>query len=316
MKKIFSSILLATIVFPALAQLPGYRYQLVPYEIKRCPGEIKMPIDTVQTDEKYVYIVLYDNHTWEYIEQGRPVIDSTSVYDDFFDIEALHSHYPDSSIPAEVELCLADETHGFCVPRKDQVTSGFKFRRRRPHTGVDIALDRGDPVYAAFDGVVRFASGYKTGGYGNLVIIRHSNGLETYYGHLSRMNVTAGEPVRAGDLIGLGGTTGRSTGPHLHFETRYKGRAFDPERIFDFKKGTLRDSTFTLKKDYFSIYSHYGQTDAQSKAASQAQYYIVRKGDTLGRIASKHGTTVAKICKMNGISAKKPIRVGQRLRVR
>lgn len=316
MKKILIFIVLTTIVCPALAQLPGYRYQLVPYEIKRCTRDIKFPIDTIHTEDKYVDIVLYDNQTWEYLSYEKPAIDSTNVYDDYFDIEALHAHYPEGSIPAEVDLCLVDENHGFCVPFQNKVVSGFKFRRRRPHYGADIALHTGDSIRAAFDGVVRISTGSRTGGYGNLIILRHSNGLETYYGHLSKRFVEAGEPVKAGEVIGLGGSTGRSTGPHLHFETRYKGKAFDPERIIDFEHGALRGSMFTLKKDYFSIYSHYGQTDAQSKAASEAQYYKVRKGDTLSKIAVKHGTSVTRLCKLNGIKSTKTLRVGERLRVR
>jgi len=222
-----------------------------------------------------------------------------------------------------VDILLVDETHGFKVPYQTKVHSGFRYRHKRPHTGVDLPLDTGDSVRVAFDGVVRLSSGSKTGGYGNLIVVRHSNGLETYYAHLSKRLVIPGEPVRAGEVIGLGGSTGRSTGPHLHFETRYKGQVFDPEHIIDFERGALRTALFTLKKDYFSIYSHYGQTEkqaaeakAQAQAASQAQYYKVKSGDTLSRIASRNGTTVAKICKLNGISAKKVIRPGQRLRIR
>lgn len=316
MKKIFTLILLIAIVCPALAQLPGKNYQIVPYTIKRCTRDIRFPIDTLKTDDKFVDIVIYDNHTWEFLKYERPDIDSTAVYDDFFDIEALHAHYPNESIPAEVDICLTDDEHSFCVPFQGKVSSRFKIRHRRPHYGLDVALNTGDSIRAAFDGVVRIATGYRTGGYGNLIILRHSNGLETYYGHLSKLLVDVGEPVKAGEVIGLGGSTGRSTGPHLHFETRYRGKAFDPERIFDFEEGELRSSDFCLKKDYLSIYSHYGQSDKQSKAASQAKYYKVRKGDTLGKIASRNGTTVSKLCRLNGIKPSKTLRVGQRIRVR
>ena len=316
MKRIFTVILILAAACPAFAQLPRYRYNIVPYEIRRCPREIKAPVDTLHTEDKYTDVILYDNLTWEYLYHVRPGIDSTAVYDDYWDMEALHAHYPNDSIPAEVDICLVDETHGFRTPIPGGVHSKFKMRRRRPHYGVDISLHTGDTVRAAFDGVVRVSTGYRTGGYGNLVILRHSNGLETYYAHLSKRIVEPGEQVRAGDVIGLGGSTGRSTGPHLHFETRYKGKAFDPERIVDFEHGALRSSIFTLKKDYFSIYSHYGQTDSESKAASQAQYYKVRKGDTLGKIAARHGTTVSKLCKLNGIKSTKTLRIGETLRVR
>lgn len=163
-----------------------------------------------------------------------------------------------------------------------------------------------------------------------MLVIRHVNGLETYYGHLSKYIVKSGDIVKAGELIGYGGSTGRSSGPHLHFETRYMGQAFDPERIFDFQSGTLRDEVFTLKKHYFNVNSHYGMNDTQSIAASTKApknsgsskssggkvYYKVKSGDTLGKIAKRHGTTIDKICRLNGIKRTKTLQIGQRLRVK
>ena len=232
-------------------------------------------------------------------------------------------------LPEETELVLVDSIHGYSIPHPGYITSRYKFRKKRPHKGVDIGLNTGDAVYAAFDGVVRAALPTRmTGGYGNVLVIRHLNGLETYYGHLSRYIVESGDLVRAGDLIGYGGSTGRSTGPHLHFETRYMGQAFDPERIFDFDRGTLRSDVFLLKKHYFSINSHYGMTDQQSLSASKkvprdtssnsssAKYYKVKKGDTLSKIAKRHGTTIKKLCKLNGIRESKPLQIGQKIRVR
>jgi murein DD-endopeptidase MepM/ murein hydrolase activator NlpD len=192
----------------------------------------------------------------------------------------------------------------------------------RQHQGIDIGIPIGEPIYAAFDGIVRVALPTKyTGGYGNVVVLRHANGLETYYAHLNQYIVNTDDIVKAGEIIGYCGTTGHSSGPHLHFETRYMGQSFDPERIFDFKNNTLRDTTFTLKKHYFSIYSHEGQSDNESKIAStkvapKHVTYKVKKGDTLSKIAKKHGTTVAKICKLNGISSKKALKVGQKLIVK
>ena len=208
------------------------------------------------------------------------------------------------------------------------ITSRYKFRKRRPHKGIDIGLNIGDPIYAAFDGVVRAALPTRmTGGYGNVLVIRHLNGLETYYGHLSDYIVESGDIVKAGELIGYGGSTGHSTGPHLHFETRYMGQAFDPERIFDFERGTLRSETFLLKKHYFSINSHYGMSDRESEQASKkkpvdksssspAKYYKVKKGDTLNKIARRNNTTVKKLCQLNKIKENKPLQIGQRIRVK
>ena len=276
------------------------------------------PIDTLATPDKYVKIVLFDDHTWDYIELERPDIDTTGLFDDW-NIESIHA-YRDvkvSDLPEEVDLLLCDSAHHYVAPYVGRRSSTFKFRKGRPHNGIDIPLRVGDTIRSPFDGVVRYVGGGKaTGGYGNLVVIRHPNGLETYYGHLSQRLVVENDLVAAGDPIGLGGSTGRSTGPHLHMETRYMGKPFDPERVINFDNGTLRDTMLTLKRHYFNVGSHYGMTDAQSKAVTDAVYYKVKKGDTLGKIAKKHGTTVNAICRLNGITPKKVLQIGQRLRVR
>ena len=274
-------------------------------------------IDTLNTSDKYTKIVLYDNHTWAYIDLGRPTIDTVGFFDGWTDqIHAFKGLTP-KDLPEEIDLCLVDSANGFCAPITGKVRSEFKIRRTREHKGIDVPLQTGDTVRAAFGGMVRYTGGGKaTGGYGNLVVIRHSNGLETYYGHLSKILVKSGELIKAGEILGLGGSTGRSTGPHLHFETRYKGQAFDPARIVDFENGTVRDSLITLKRHYFSIYSHYGQTDEESEAAAGRIVHTIRSGDTLGGLAKKYGTTVTKICQLNGISSKKVLRIGERIIVR
>ena len=286
------------------------------------PGNIPMPVDTLDTDDKYRKVFLFDDNTWAYFDINKPNLSDT-LDNSYWDTENVHT-YRDvnlKNLPDEIDLVLVDSTHAYCIPAKGRVVSEFKYRRRRPHKGVDIDVDTGDPIYAAFDGMVRVALPTRyTGGYGNILVIRHANGLETYYGHLSKYIVNSGDTVSAGELIGYGGSTGRSTGAHLHFETRYMGQSFDPQRIFDFEKGTLRDSIFTLKKHYFSVSSHYGQTDRQSAAAakssSDAKYYKVKQGDTLGKIAQKHGTSVRALCRLNGIKETKVLQIGQRLRVR
>ena len=165
------------------------------------------------------------------------------------------------------------------------------------------------------------------GGFGNLIIIRHENGIETYYGHLSKRNVEAGDRVNAGDVIGLGGSTGRSTGPHLHFETRYDGFAFDPQWLIDFKTGELRHRLFLLKKRYFNIYSNYEQDfedewqneeeDRKEDAERAAmRWYTIKSGDTLGRIAINNHTTISELCRLNGISRNTTLKIGRRIRVR
>ena len=276
------------------------------------------PIDTLDTDDRYVKIVLFNDHTWDYIELERPDIDTTGLFENW-DIESIHA-YRDikvSDLPVSVELLLVDSGHHFVAPIVGRRSSTFKYRNGRPHNGIDIPLRVGDTIRSPFDGVVRYVGGGKaTGGYGNLVVIRHPNGLETYYGHLSEHLVAENDMVAAGEPIGLGGSTGRSTGPHLHFETRYMGKPFDPERVINFDNGTLRDTLLTIKNHYFNVGSHYGMTDSQSKNATAAQYYKVKKGDTLGKIAKQHHTTVNALCRLNGITPKKVLKIGQRLRVR
>lgn len=300
-------------------------------ELDELTGGIPTPYDTLDTEDKFRKVILFDNYTWAYFDIDRPEIPD-SLDAEYWNTDFIHVVGVDiKDIPAEVDLMLVDSTHGFCIPHPGQVTSTFKWRKRRPHRGVDINLNTGDAVYAAFDGVVRVAMPTRmSGGYGNVIVIRHVNGLETYYGHLSKYIVKSGDIVKAGELIGYGGSTGRSSGPHLHFETRYMGQAFDPERIFDFQSGTLRDEVFTLKKHYFNVNSHYGMNDTQSIAASTKApknsgsskssggkvYYKVKSGDTLSRIAKRHGTTVNKICQLNGIKQTKKLQIGQRLRVK
>ncbi len=276
-------------------------------------------LDTVNTADKYVKIVIWSNHTWEYIDYGRPQIDDEAIEGDEWNTSKIHAYkgLNIASLPDSVDFLLVDSLHGYCAPITGTVRSGYQFRRTREHRGTDIPLTVGDPIRAAFDGKVRIVmTTSNTGGYGNLVVIRHPNGLETYYGHLSKHAVAENDIVKAGEIIGYGGNTGRSTGPRLPFETRYMGQAFDPERLIDFKTGELRDTIFTLKKHYLSIYSHYGQTDEQSIEASKRKIHVVRSGDTLSGIAVKYGTTVSRICKLNGFSSKKILRVGQRIIVR
>ncbi|MBP5341333.1 MAG: RNA polymerase factor sigma-54 [Bacteroidales bacterium] len=154
-------------------------------------------------------------------------------------------------LPDEINLKLAADTSDFCFPVRNRKTSNYGWRWNRGHHGVDIALRVGDPVHAAFSGTVRIAS--RMGGYGNCVVLRHANGLETLYGHLSKINVKRGQQVNVGDIIGQGGNTGNSTGPHLHFECRFLYQPFDPEWILDFERYNLRTRRLHLDKSYFGI---------------------------------------------------------------
>lgn len=154
------------------------------------------------------------------------------------------------SVQGNMQLPVLNEDCGFALPVLGAVSSGFGYRWGHAHQGVDINLKFGDTVVAAFDGVVRMSCWYY--GYGNCVVVRHHNGLETLYGHLSKRTVKPGDLVNAGQMIGTGGSTGYSTGPHLHFETRFMGKAFNPELLIDFKKDSLLKDTLTFDAASFT----------------------------------------------------------------
>ena len=285
-------------------------------------------LDTLPSGDDAVQVILFANSTWKYV-RNRAVAKDSTIFEKYWDTEKLFP-YKDveySSLPKSLVIDLVDSTNGYHTPYKPSpIRSRYGPRRGRAHQGVDLVLKTGEPIYATFSGRVRISQ-YNRGGYGNLVVIRHDNGLETYYGHLSERMVEPNQWVEAGQVIGLGGSTGRSTGPHLHFETRYYGQSFDPERLIDFKSGTLCRETFLLKRSYFSIYSRASQ-DFEDEIANEEQdkkeqaereamrYHKIRSGDTLGAIARKYGTTVGNICHLNGIKSTTILRIGRTLRVR
>lgn len=190
-------------------------------------------------------------------------------------------------------------TKGYHMPTDSTYITdkyGYRPRRGRMHMGLDVKVRIGDTIRAAFDGKVRI-SRYERRGYGHYLVLRHPNGLETVYGHLSKKLVDENDIVHAGDPIGLGGNSGRSTGSHLHFETRILGNAINPENMFDFPNNRIATDYYVFTKNTREV------------------YYKVRSGDTLSGIALKNSTSVSNICRLNGISRNAVIRVGQTLRV-
>ena len=225
----------------------------------------------------------------------------------------------------------------FTMPTTSRViTSNFGSRWGRQHKGLDIKVYIGDTIRAAFSGKVRIVR-YEAGGYGKYIVIRHNNGLETIYGHLSKQLVEENQEVRSGEVIGLGGNTGRSTGSHLHFETRLCGVALNPALMFDFRAQDVTGDYYAFNKETYdnestnatrlrgkqdsSTYASTNSSDdyatnkrTTSGLTDQISYHKVKKGETLERIAKKRGVTIEKICKLNHITKTMRLRPGQILR--
>lgn len=213
-----------------------------------------------------------------------------------------------SEIVAPVQIRLENLERGFSfvVPIRGRVNSGFGFRRGwQFHYGLDIDLKMGDTVVAAMDGEVRLA-GYDPSGYGWFCVIAHPNGLETVYGHFSKLLVGPETLVKAGSPIGLGGSTGYSTGPHLHFEVRFMGEPIDVSALIDFENSLLLEPVLTITPETFK---HLAQLHS-------AVYHIVRRGESLYTIGRRYGVSVRYLCALNGISPRAILRPGQRLRVK
>lgn len=292
-------------------------------------------IDTIPTEKGTM--IVYGDRTWIYLEdlnftgimnerihasfQG----DSNLNYIQPWDNEVTYSSHLKndlSKLKDTVWLCMEDEEHGgFVMPFDGIVTSHYGYRRGRPHNGTDIDLNTGDTVRAAWAGKIRYAK-YNDGGFGNLVVIRHYNGLETFYAHNSKLLVAPNQVVEAGQPISLGGNTGHSYGSHLHFEVRFYDAPMDPAQIIDFKKKELKDENLFLHAGMFrpgAKATNGGSTAAQtasSTASGAKKYYRIRSGDTLGAVAQRNHTTVSRLCKLNGIRPTTVLQIGRNLRIR
>lgn len=260
-------------------------------------------IDTVETRNGTV--LLYKNHSWEYLE-NEPVMmsieeDSTGLFNNQWINDQIFAYKIQRDSIKDTVLVLCDSLHPFVMPVYGYLFRGFTYT----HKGLDIKLNRGDTVRAAFGGVVRYAK-YNRGGFGSLVIVRHYNGLESYYAHNSKIVVKVNQVVKAGDPLALGGSSGRSRGPHCHFELRYKDIPLDPLRVIDYDKQKLIAVSFPVTKKVF----YPNDYDVN------AVYHKIKSGDTIGKLAKKYHNSIKEICAMNKIKTTTKLRVGSTIRVR
>jgi murein DD-endopeptidase MepM/ murein hydrolase activator NlpD len=223
---------------------------------------------------------------------------------DTFDEENLFTLATDECLPDLKSLVVQSDSLGvYTPPICGIVTSNYGWRDKRMHKGIDIDLNKGDKVLAAFDGKVRIAR--RNNGFGNVVIVRHYNGLETVYAHLSKIKVKQGDVVTSGQVLGLGGATGHATGTHLHFEVRYLGHALNPANIISFTDNKILNDTLTLRKSKFGL----------AAFPSNATVYTVQRGDSWYEIAKRYGLTSQQMKALNGTDKRFYLKVGQKIRI-
>jgi len=235
-------------------------------------------------------------------DDSNPVDD---IYDENWNTEYVRA-YQNVIVPDSFRIDVSE----FVLPISGvkRVTSPYGPRRRRFHYGTDMKVETGDTIYAAFDGKVRIRN-YQRRGYGYYLVLRHPNSLETVYAHLSEFLVEQNESVKAGQPIGLGGNTGRSTGSHLHFEFRFLGNAINPAEIIDFREWVIKDDEYVFLKNKSGLSSQYAAN------GGKIQYHRIREGDTLGKIARRYGTTVNHLCRLNNMKSTTILRIGRSIRV-
>lgn len=265
-------------------------------------------LDLSTVDEKDIEMIAYYNSLLVSKEADVALVKYGSVpaasFYEGFDETAVFQITPESEFPeSQVIRIESDSLGAYHHPRNGQINSRFGWRDGRMHKGIDINLNKGDAVVAAFDGMVRIAQ--LKGAFGNVVIIRHYNGLETVYAHLSKIKVKPGQVVQSGQLIGLGGSTGRSSGPHLHFEVRFKGQALNPASIISFSdQKTIHDS-IVVKRSRYGICAY----------PSNATLHTVERGDTWYEVAKRYGLSMKELCALNHIEKRYYLKPGQNLRV-
>jgi len=309
-----TSFFLSAIPFSAMQAQTHIERNLTQEEINKLTTNRNLVADKVTTKMETAAIDSVQLQ-YELDEEDDGLSPADELYDGIWNNQYLKA-YSGIIIPDTFQIDISS----FVMPVKGKITSPFGPRRRRFHYGTDLRLQTGDTVYAAFEGKVRVEQ-YERKGYGYYIVLRHPNGLETVYGHLSDFLVSEGATVQAGQPIALGGSTGRSTGPHLHFECRFLGQAIDPADIVDFDNFCTYDDSYVFHKSDINAvsvhndnYARYNRYTYTAQRHASITYHRVRLGETVSKIANTYGVTVKQICRLNGITPNSKLRVGKILR--
>lgn len=254
---------------------------------------------------------------------SKPETASIDIKSEFWD-NTNHNPYREAIQKYPLEIEFIDSTFASPVPHTKVVTSRYGWRRGRPHNGIDIDLVTGDSVVAILDGVVRIAK--YSNGFGNVVVVRHYNGLESTYAHLSYINAKANDSIKKGEYLGKGGNTGNSRGSHLHLELSYKGHPIHPEYLFDFSdNNTIREQHIWVTQKWTHARFHNSKRispikviKSEDEAAllsltQQPTFYVVKKGDTLYGISRRNHMSLTRLCKTNAINQSTTLKIGQKL---
>jgi murein DD-endopeptidase MepM/ murein hydrolase activator NlpD len=235
----------------------------------------------------------------------------------------VYNPFKDEVIVFPIQLEFKDSTYASPIGKNKVITSRYGWRRGRAHKGIDIDLITGDSLFAMFDGIVRMSR--YTQGHGKTVVVRHYNGLETVYAHLSTYGVKENDSVFKGQYLGKGGTSGNARGSHLHLVVNYKGISINPEYLFKFNtNNSIRSKEIWVTQQWTRPYVHNSRRQSKiipllsenaaiASLKKQKKIYVVKRGDTLSRISRSNNVSIAAICKTNAISKNSVIQPGQKL---
>jgi len=233
----------------------------------------------------------------------------------------VYNPFKNEVVKFPLQLEFKDSTYASPIGKNKVVTSRYGWRKGRAHKGIDIDLITGDSLFAMFDGIVRMSR--YSGGHGRTVVVRHYNGLETVYAHLSKYGVKENDSVTKGQYLGKGGVSGNARGSHLHLVVNYKGISINPEYLFEFNdSNSIRSNEIWVTQKWTRPYVHNSKRQSKiipllseeaaiASLKTQKKIYVVQRGDTLSRISRRNNVSIAAICRTNAINKSSVIKPGQ-----